>query len=192
MTKQRTIGAAMALVLTCTIAGGCQQLPGTREQQTTAGGALAGAALGALLADENNKLLGLLLGGAAGATGGYLLGANTDWFDGTRQDASAQAREAVSTAQANPATPEQARVARTADIDRNGFVTMDEMVAMEQAGLTDDQQLQRLRATGAVFDLSVEQAQDLLNAGVSPEVVNELETINRAERDRILGAPPVS
>lgn len=165
----------------------CQDLPGTREQQTTAAGTAAGAAAGAVLADDDNQLLGTLLGGAVGAGGGYLLGANTDWFGEDEADTSAEAQQAVREAQRNPATPEEAEDASTADIDENGFVTMDELIAMEDAGLSDDEILERLRATDAVFDLNQDQAERLTTAGLSTDVVNELETINRDQRNEVIG-----
>lgn len=180
----RTPGLLLTLLFAIVLAA-CEQVPGTREQQTTAAGAVTGAAAGALLADDDNELLGTLLGGAIGAGGGYLVGARTDWFE--NGDASAEARQAVREAQQNPATGEEALEATTADIDQDGFVTTDELIAMENAGLTDDEILQRLRATNAVFDLTPAQADRLMNAGLSANVVNQLETINRTEREEIIG-----
>ncbi|MCW8194605.1 hypothetical protein F6455_07380 [Proteobacteria bacterium 005FR1] len=165
---------------------GCEQLPGTRDQQATAAGTAAGAAVGAVLADEDNQLMGALLGGALGAGGGYLLGAKTDILD-DRETASAQAEQAIEEAQQNPATVDQVLASNTADVDDDGFVTMDELIAMEEAGLSDDEIMSRLRATDAVFDLSRQQADELVTAGVSPEVVNQLEDINREERDQVIG-----
>ncbi len=77
--------------------------------------------------------------------------------------------------------------AQTADIDQNGFVAKDELVAMEGADPSDGQILQRLRATDAVFDLDRQQAQDLVDAGLSPDVVAQLESINREDWQEILG-----
>jgi hypothetical protein len=182
-------GTAAAALLLLATQSGCEQLPGTRQQQVTAGGALAGAALGAMLADDDNRLLGMLLGGAAGAGGGYLIGANTRWFEGDRSEASARAREAEQDAQRNPATPAAARAAATADIDQDGFVTRDELIAMDQAGFSDQEMLQRLQATDVVFDLTRAQAEQLIADGVSRNVVRQLETLNRDERNQILGSP---
>ena len=92
----------ISLILLLTTAVGCQQMPGTREQQATAGGAAAGAAAGAAIAD--NSLLGALIGGAVGAGGAQLIGAKTDWFEGDRDEASEQARQAAREAENNPAT----------------------------------------------------------------------------------------
>lgn len=182
----KTIKTVLALLAVLALVS-CEQLPGTREQQSTAAGGVAGATVGAILADSDNQLLGALLGGALGAGGGYLIGAKTDWFDQDQADTSAQAQQAVQEAQRNPATAQEARQADTADIDNNGFVTMDELIAMEDAGLSDDQILQRLRATDAVFDLNQEQADRLMEAGMSRDVVAQLETINRGQRNEIIG-----
>lgn len=160
---------------------GCQQLPGNRTQQTTAGGTAAGAAAGAALME--NDLIGALLGGAAGAAGGYLVGARTDWFDQATGDRSSAAREAVENARHSPATAAQVRAADTADVNDDGFVTMDEFIAMADAGLSGEQIIDRLEATGQVFQLSAEQRERLVGAGLSPAVVARVDEINRDERD---------
>lgn len=179
-------GLYTAILIWLTALVGCEQLPGTKEQQATAGAATAGAVVGAVLADDDNQVMGALLGGALGAGGGYLLGAKTDVLD-DQETASAQAEQAVEDARQSPVTADEALAANTADVDGDGFVTTDELVAMEEAGLSDDEIVSRLQATDAVFDLTRAQADQLITAGVSPDVVNELETINREERDEIIG-----
>jgi hypothetical protein len=164
----------------------CQELPGTRTQQAMAVGGAAGAALGYAL-NEENRLVGALLGGALGAGGGWVIGARTDWFDDASGDAAA--RDAIDDSRRSPVDIDDVARARTADIDDNGFVTFDEMVAMERAGLSDDEILARLRATGQVFDLTRQQERALIDAGLSPNVVREMEYINADERDRILSRP---
>jgi hypothetical protein len=139
---------------------GCQQLPGSPGTQGAAIGGVGGAATGALVGGEHHRLLGALLGGAVGAGGGYLIGANKDRIMG-RDTSGAEA--AMRNAQAHPATPQQALNAQTADLNGDGFVTMDEVVAMRQAGLSDQQILERMRATGQVFELTPEQQSYLRN-----------------------------
>jgi hypothetical protein len=129
-------------------------------------------------------LLGALVGGALGAGGGYLIGANSDRITGRD---SAGAQEAVRRAQSNPATPEQARSAPTADLNGDGFVTMDEVAAMRQAGLSDQQMLEKMRATGQVFELTAQQQDYLRSQGVSQYVIDQMPQINRSVRDRLLG-----
>jgi hypothetical protein len=165
---------------------GCQQLPGTKGQQGAVIGGAGGAAAGAAIADEN-RLVGALIGGAAGAAGGYLIGANSDRILGKD---SAGAERAISTAQSSPATSDQARSATTADINRDGFVTLDEVTAMKSAGLSDSEMLGRLRATSQVFELTATQERILREQGISQEVITEMEQINRETRDRLLNEPP--
>jgi hypothetical protein len=174
------IGVAALLVT----ALGCAELPGTRGQQGAVIGGAVGTAAGAAV-HEDNRLLGALIGGALGAGGGYLIGARTDWFDDPRGDD--HARDAIRDAQASPATVEDVRRSMTADLDADGFVTVDELVAMERAGLSDDEILSRLRATGQIFDLSRSQADALRDAGLSERVIAGMQQINRDRRDEILG-----
>jgi hypothetical protein len=164
---------------------GCEDLPGTRTQQATVIGGASGAVLGAVLAKEN-RLLGALIGGLLGAGGGYLIGANTDWFGKDDDETRSEVQKAVDRAERNPATPEQARRARTADINNDGFVTLDEVVAMERAGFSDDEMIQRLEATNQIFDLNQSQEDVLRDNGVSGRVINRMKQINRQERDRLL------
>jgi hypothetical protein len=164
----------------------CASLPGTRTQQSTTAGAVAGAVVGASIAGEGNRLSGALLGAAVGAAGGYLIGARTSWFDDDDGEPSRAALDAVSEAKRDPATAEEARRASTADINGDGFVTLDELVAMDAAGFDDSEMLTRLRATGQVFELNDEQEDAVIAAGVSPYVVSEMQRIRGAEKARVL------
>jgi hypothetical protein len=174
---------AGALLLSGT---GCADLPGTREQQGAVIGGLGGAAAGAAVGGEENRLLGALIGGALGAGGGYIIGANADRITGSD---SAAARRATQTAQTRPATAAEARRATTADVNNDGFVTLDEVIAMESAGLSDQQMIDRMRATGQVFELTSEQREHLRENGVSQDVVEQMQDINREVRDRLLSQP---
>ena len=100
------------------------------------------------------------------------------------------AEAAVRNAQAHPATPQQALNAPTADLNGDGFVTMDEVAAMRQAGLSDQQILDRMRATGQVFELSPEQQSYLRTNGVDQYVIDQIPQINRDVRNNLLGARP--
>lgn len=66
----------------------------------------------------------------------------------------------------------------TADLNDDGFVTMDEIVAMQKAGLSDDEILARCRATQQIFQLSPEQEKALRDAGVHEKVVTGLRGMN--------------
>lgn len=161
---------------------GCEDLPGRKREQGAVIGGVGGAAAGAAIAKEN-RLLGALIGGALGAGGGYLIGVQAEKVkDNDREEAIQAAREG----ERNPATAEQARNAATADVNNDGFVTLDEVIAMEKAGFSDEEQVRRLRATNQIFELTPEQEQILVNNGVSRNVVNQMRDINRAQREQLL------
>ena len=162
---------------------GCEQLPGSPEAQGATIGGVGGAAAGAAIGGEDNRLLGALLGGAIGAAGGYVVGANSDKI--LNKD-SHGAEQSVKTAQSRPATAQDAIRAQTADLNGDGFVTMDEVVAMRAAGFTDQQILDRLAATGQVFELTAEQQNYLRQRGISDNVVNQMVNLNRDVRDRLI------
>ena len=167
-------------------AGGCSNLPGTHGEQGAAIGGVGGAVAGAAVDGEHHRLLGALIGAAAGAGGGYLIGANSDRITG--HDTTG-AEDAVRRAQQNPATPAEAMSAPTADLNGDGFVTMDEVVAMKQAGLSDQQMLQKLQASGQVFELTPQQQDYLRQNGVDQYLIDQLPQINRDVRDRLMAQP---
>ena len=78
----------------------------------------------------------------------------------------------------------------TADLNGDGFVTLDEVVAMKRAGLSDDQMLQRLRDTGQVYELTPAQENYLRSQGVDDFVILQMETINDNQRGRLLQSNP--
>lgn len=156
----------------------CQDLPGERKQQGAVIGGAAGAAVGAAVAKEHRGL-GALIGGLLGAGGGYVIAAKTDKIDSHDTDAAAQAARK---AQENPATPQDAQAAMTADLNMDGFVTLDEVVAMDQAGLSDEEILSRMRQTDQVFELTEQHRQHLRERGVSENVIGQMQNINRQPR----------
>ena len=178
--------AGVSLVAALLATNGCQNLPGTPGQQGAVIGGAGGAATGAVVAGEHHRLLGALLGGALGAGGGYLIGANKDRITG-HDTAGAQA--ATQNAQMHPASPAMALNAPTADLNGDGFVTMHEVVAMKQAGFPDQQILDKMRATGQVFELTPEQQRYLQNNGVSQYVIDQIPEINRDVRNQLSGQP---
>ncbi len=190
MSNRSYYGTILALALGAaliTTAAGCRQLPGTNKEQGAAIGGLGGAAAGAAIGGSHHRLLGALLGGALGAGGGYLVGANVNRLKGNDQRA---AQQAVQNAQAHPATPQEALSAPTADLNGDGFVTMDEIVAMQRAGLSDQQMLQKMRATGQVFELTQAQTNYLARNGVDQYVIDEIPQINKNVREQYLTSNP--
>jgi hypothetical protein len=112
-----------------------------------------------------------------------VVGANSDKIlNKDENDAEAAGRKA----RTEPVTVEQARSARNADVNSDGFVTLDEVVALEQAGFTDEEMLRRLEATGHVFDLTEQGRKYLRERGVSEEVIRQMGTLNQQRREMLL------
>lgn len=170
-------------IITISIIGlaGCSSLPGDDKQQGAVIGGASGAAVGAAVS-KNNRALGAIIGGAVGAAGGYVIGKNKDKITGSNSD---EVETAARKAEQAPATPQEARAATTADVNSDGFVTLDEVVALEQANLTDNEMIERLRATNQVFDLTEEQKRYLLDKGVNQSVVDQLATLNQSLKDEL-------
>ena len=165
--------------------GGCSEAPGGPKTQGAviggAGGALAGALIGGQ-AGKNKGPVGALIGGALGAGGGYLIGAQKEKVDKQKKE---EALAAHKRAESKPATVEDVEKARTADLNDDGFVTLDEVVAMKRANLSDHEMIDRLQRTGQVFELTEEQEKYLEDRGVSHNVIVEMRRMGGQDTDRI-------
>lgn len=171
-----------ALIAPVTLTGvGCESLPGSEKEQGAVAGGVVGAAAGAAVAGEGNRLIGALIGGALGAGGGYLIGANWDKITGDEKE---EAIKAGREAERNPADADDVRGSTTADLNGNGFVTLDEVAAMEDAGLADREIISRLRATDQYFELSSEQERYLRDRGVSDTVIRAMRDMTRESQRR--------
>jgi hypothetical protein len=158
---------------------GCSNLPGNEKEQGAVIGGVGGALAGAAVAGKDDRLIGALIGGALGAGGGYLIGMKV----GDKKDADKKKEEAIRASQqaeANPATAQQAKNAATADINDDGFVTLDEVVALEQAGLKDKDIIKKLQRTQQVFELTDQQEQYLRDHNVTDTVIVAMRDMNRA------------
>ena len=178
-----TTVVTMAFLLSLT---GCENLPGQPKTQGAVIGGVGGAAAGAAIGGGKHQVLGALLGGALGAGAGYVIGANKDRI--VNRDSSG-AEQATQQAQSRPASAEEARMATTADLNHDGFVTLDEVAAMREAGFSDQQMLDRMRATGQVFELTQEQQQYLAGRGVSQRVIGDMQELNRDTRNQLMNQP---
>ena len=154
----------------------CESLPGGKKEQGAVIGGVGGAAAGAVVGGEEHRLLGALLGGALGAGGGYLIGAQMSKNDAQHRDEAVQASRR---AEQTPARPQDVRNATTADLNNDGFVTLDEVVAMRQAGLGDDEMIRRLRATGQIFELTTQQEDYLRNHNVDDRIIVAMRNMNQ-------------
>jgi hypothetical protein len=181
MFKTKLLSGLIAVPFVIALVG-CQEFPGERRTQGAVIGGAAGAATGAAIAKEN-RLLGALIGGALGAGGGYVIAAKTDKIDSNDKTS---ATSATRKAQENPATAEDARQAMTADLNLDGFVTLDEVVAMKEAGFSDQKMIDRLKTTDQIFELTSDQEKYLSDHGVSRSVITQMAQINMDKRNDLL------
>ena len=179
MIRHRVIVYLVSGGLLLASAPGCENLPGNPKEQGTVAGGVGGAVAGAAIAGKNNRLLGALIGGALGAGGGYLIGANWDKINGKDRDGATRANE---NARAHPASAKDVDNSKTADLNDDGFVTLDEVVAHSDAGLSTKEQIRRLERTQQYFELTSQQESYLRDHGVSSEVVRAMRDMNRDTR----------
>jgi hypothetical protein len=136
---------------------------------------LVALALGVL---HRNYTMKDLVGDALGPTGGMIIAAAPEKFE---KQMGKEAIEANSRADENPARAVDVRDAETADLNDDGYVTLDEVIALKQAGLTETQIMNRLRATPQVYSLTPHQADYLTDRGISHavvEVIRDLVKLN--------------
>src|SRR5947209_3076616 len=111
------------------------------------------------------------IGADLGPAGGWLVGVSSEHL---ARDSAAQADEANRRAEQRPASPADVKAAATADLNQDGFVTVDEVLAMKRAGLTDSEMIQRLRATGQGFSVTDRQQQYLRDRGIDQIVIDAM------------------
>lgn len=173
MRYRKTVGTMLIGALAMSPLTGCESLPGDEPTQGAVIGGAGGAAAGAAIGGEDNRLGGALIGGLLGAGGGYLIGREMG------KDDDEEAVQAAEKAQKDPATAQDARGAETADLNDDGFVTLDEVVALEEADLSDRQIINRLEATQQIFQLSEAQEEFLREQGISREVIVAMRDMNQ-------------
>jgi hypothetical protein len=125
---------------------------------------------------RSQHLIRNLVGGELGAAGGHLIGAKPEFLNNGPDRAKHReaAVKASKLAEQSPAKPESVEKARTADLNDDGCVTLDEVVAMRRANLGDGEMLDRLRAAHQVYDLSEYQEDYLRTRGVSDAVIHAM------------------
>ncbi len=170
---------------------GCESLPGDKKSQGAVIGGIGGALAGAAVAGGDDRGVGALIGAVVGAGGGYLIGTKVDDKDKDDAKKREEALQASKKAEANPASADAAREAKTADVNDDGFVTLDEVVAMEQAGISDKDMVNRLERTQQYFALTEEQEGFLRERGVNDTVIVAMRDMNRESADARLASDKI-
>ena len=165
-----------AYIITVAFAGGfvagCASHPVPRPQnRATPVAQTSGAIPASAHQPATSAPVATRLGANLGAAGGWLIAASSQHL---ARNSAAQAQEANRRAEQRPASPADVQASPTADLNQDGFVTLDEVLAMHRAGLTDAQIIQRLQATGQVFSITDRQQQYLRDRGIDQSVIDAM------------------
>ncbi len=80
-----------------------------------------------------------------------------------------------------PAEIEDVRRSDAADLNSDGFISVDEVVALRKAGLGSEEIIDRLHRSGQVFYLPERQEYYLVDRGVSPAVISFIRSMQPPE-----------
>jgi hypothetical protein len=167
----KRIAIGLAVLTTGLLLFGCETPEGQPDR--TAGGALAGGAIGAgsgaiIGSASGHAGEGALIGGAIGAVTGGLIGHSMDQAQReTLQQQSPQTLQRV----------EQGQPLGLADIK-----------ALAKAGVSDEVIISQIRNSGTVYHLSTAEIIDLKNSGVSEQVIDFM--INTPNANYSSAPPP--
>jgi hypothetical protein len=159
---------------------GCESLfTGPTQNQGAVGGGLSGVSMGSA---TGQNVSGRSQANALEPGASYIIEANnTQAISGNQS--------VIAPAQPLSVLARKALISPTADLNGDGFVTLDELLAMKEAGLTDNEMLERLRATNQSFEPTVQQQNYLRNKGFSEYFIEQMQDINGGQRLRVFNAP---
>jgi hypothetical protein len=180
-TARTVVTGSLCVILSASLAlTGCESNAGRGAAVGGSGGAVTGGAAAGAAAGAPAAGVGAAVGAGVGAVAGAIIGSAKDRNDEQR----ARAEEM---SQSSPALASAVISGGNGDLNNDGFVTTDEIIAMHNAGLSDDEIIVRSRATQQIFKLSSEQEKRLLEAGVRPKVVMAMRTLNSELDNRDAG-----
>jgi hypothetical protein len=119
----------------------------------------------------SDGVIGILIGGELGADGGNLIGVQLDKSDPKFRDEAVQASH---NAEVRPAGASDVKNSNSADLNHDGYVTLDELIAMRDAGISDEQMIRRLKNTGQVFELTGHQQNYLRDDAINQRVIDAM------------------
>jgi hypothetical protein len=162
-----------ALVLFAGILLGCDVTPYdvASDQPTTQPTSEAIQAAATQPAEPPDHPISTLVNGALGAGGGYVIGIEPGKSREETIRASRQAEQ-------SPCAVEAADRAATADLNSDGCVTVDEVVAMRKANLASRDILDRMARTGHYFELTAFQKDYLRARGIKDDLIGAIDKLN--------------
>jgi hypothetical protein len=172
ISSRTLVSSSLCAIMSCSLVlSGCESNAKTGAAVGGAGGSVAGGAAAGATAGAPVAGVGAVVGAGAGALGGAIVGAAKDRTDEQRAAANAASER-------SPALASAVISGGNADLNNDGFVTTDEIIAMHKAGLPDEEILARSRSTQQIFQLSPEQERMLIDAGLQPKTVKQLRRLN--------------
>jgi hypothetical protein len=106
-----------------------------------------------------------------GPGGGWIIGARRQ---NLRAGHDALASKANQNAEQHPAAPGDVAASTDADLNHDGFVTLDEIIALKRAGLTEEQMKDRITHADQLFAPNERQQQYLRDRGISQPVIDAM------------------
>lgn len=156
--NRRLVGVCLLGSILLGGSSGCE----TKAETGALIGGAAGAGLGAIIGNQSHGRggAGALIGGAAGALGGAIVGNEMDKAD----------RRAQGRSESVPVQPAYAAAPR---------VTVDEVIAWTHRGVRDSEIMDRIDRSGTVFHLYAADEMRMRDAGVSEEVIRAMRDTDR-------------
>ena len=137
----------------------------------TGPGANADPQPAAVNANPEQSALATLASQSGGPGGGWIIAASRQNID---QHSLGSAQQTDRQAQQQPAGMADVERSDSADLNGDGFVTLDEVLALKRAGLTSEQVIARIQQTPQVFSLTNRQQQYLRDRGIDQRTINAM------------------
>jgi hypothetical protein len=115
--------------------------------------------------------LAALAAQVGGPGGGWIIAAKPNLID---QHSLGSAQAANRQAEQQPAGPADVEKSDNCDLNGDGFVTMDEILALKRAGLSTEQLTARVTRTPEIFSLTDRQQQYLRDRGIAQGVIGAM------------------
>ena len=164
--KTKCVGVALLSSMLLGTTTGCETKAGTGA---LVGGA-AGAGIGAIIGHNSHGRTGsgALIGGAVGALGGALIGNEMDKSDKKKEDEERyRERDRGYSYASSPSSAASGRVSKS------------EVIAWSNRGMRDSEIIDRIERSGTVYHLSAADQNELRDARVSEDVIREMKETER-------------
>jgi len=174
--RAKFVRNALATLMALSPIAGCQSNAGNGALI----GAGTGAGVGAIIGHQSGKTgQGALIGGAIGAISGGVIGNEMDRKEKERERDRQYQEYQTNKSRAPSYGGEYRDESHRPAAGRSKGVTKDDVIYWAGRGDRDDLIIDRIQQSGAVFQLSSRDENDLRDAGVSEDVIREMKATSR-------------